>query len=177
MYTYNEVTMNCSAETAFRYAREVERWPELLSHYRRTSFEQGGSDTGGKVEMAAYRLFKPLKWPVWWTSDMEIDEAKQVVQYKHIKGVTRNMEVEWRLEPVAEDAVKVSIIHRWYSPPFGRRMLAGIICDMFVHAIADRTLQGLKQHAEQEQLEKQEKQEQQEQVRQAGRESLQVLRV
>ncbi|MFF2089764.1 SRPBCC family protein [Paenibacillus sp. NPDC058174] len=171
MYTYNEVIMNCPAETAFRYAREVERWPELLPHYRRTSFEQGGSGVGGKVEMAAYRPFKPLKWPVWWTSDMEVDEVKQVVHYKHIKGVTRNMEVEWRLEPMSEDAVKVSIVHRWYRPPFGRRLIAGTICDQFVHAIADLTLQGLKRHAEQEQLEKQER------VRRAGIEGMQVVRV
>ncbi|WP_336786645.1 SRPBCC family protein [Paenibacillus sp. MMO-177] len=150
MYTRNEITINCDKKTAFRYAREVENWPVLLPHYRGVQFEQGGSDRGGLVMMRAVRPFKPFKWPVWWVSEMNVDEQLCSVYYKHVRGVTSGMEVEWRIEePQGErDQVKVTIIHRWLQPPLGRRLAADMIGEVFVYAIADRTLRGLKQQIE-----------------------------
>lgn len=151
MYTRNEITINCDKHTAFRYARQVEQWPSLLGHYRDVQFEQGSSERGGVVLMRAVRPFKPFKWPVWWVSEMQVDEQQCSVYYKHVRGVTSGMEVEWQIEPLAErDQVTVIIIHRWLQPPFGRRLASDMIGEVFVHAIADRTLQGLKERIEQQ---------------------------
>ncbi|MUT65371.1 SRPBCC family protein [Paenibacillus sp. NEAU-GSW1] len=156
MRTYNEITMQCSADTAFQFAKQVESWPELLSHYRSVTFRQGDSSkNNGLVEMAAVRPFNRLRWPVRWTSQMEVNESRRLVKYLHVRGVTRGMEVEWRLEredASQDNSVIVSIVHRWRQPPFGRRLAAGIIGRLFVHAIAQRTLQGLKRHAEHAEL-------------------------
>lgn len=149
MYTHNEIMMKCSLETAFRYARQVEFWPELLPHYRSTVFHRGGSEHGGLVEMAAIRSFKPFNWPVWWVSEMEVRPEEMVIAYKHIRGVTKGMEVEWRLANEG-DSVIVSITHQWDRPPIGRQLASNLIGEVFVHAIADQTLQGLKLQAEQE---------------------------
>lgn len=149
MYTYNEIKMNCKPDIAFRYASQVEAWPQLLPHYRHIKFHRGSGGKGGLVEMAAVRPFKPFNWPVWWMSEMNVKPEEHFVGYTHIQGVTRGMEVEWRLEDEG-DQVKVSIIHKWDRPPLGRRLAAAIIGHMFVHVIADRTLQGLKLQAEAE---------------------------
>ncbi|MCM3627575.1 SRPBCC family protein [Paenibacillus glycanilyticus] len=155
MYTRNEITINCDKNTAFRYARQVEQWPALLPHYRGVQFEQGSSDQGGLVMMRAVRPFKPFKWPVWWVSEMRVDDQQCSVYYKHVRGVTSGMEVEWQIEPHGhERQVKVIIIHRWLQPPFGRRLASDMIGDLFVHAIADRTLQGLKEQIELQDVQK-----------------------
>jgi ribosome-associated toxin RatA of RatAB toxin-antitoxin module len=149
MYTRNEITINCDQETAFQFARQVERWPMLLPHYRGVQFEEGSSEEGGLVMMKAVRPFKPFGWPVWWVSQMDIDQQRRSVFYKHVRGVTAGMEVEWQIEPQGhKDQVKVVIIHRWLQPPFGRKLASGMIGDLFVYAIADRTLQGLKRQIE-----------------------------
>ncbi|MFF2479420.1 SRPBCC family protein [Paenibacillus sp. NPDC058071] len=148
MYTYNETTMRCSPEIAFRYASEVEKWPELLSHYRSTFFYEGNGRQGGVVEMAAVRPFPFFNWPVWWRSEMKVDEPGRRVLYTHTRGVTKGMEVEWRLVPEGESSVKVSIKHVWNEPPFGRRRIARLIGAWFVYVIAQRTLNGLRLQAE-----------------------------
>jgi Polyketide cyclase / dehydrase and lipid transport. len=153
MYTRNEITINCDKNTAFQYARQVEQWPVLLPHYRAVRFEQGSSDQGGLVLMKAVRPFKPFKWPVWWVSEMNVDEQSCSVYYKHVRGVTTGMEVEWLIESIGHGnqvQVKVIIIHRWLQPPFGRRLASDMIGEVFVYAIADRTLQGLKEQIEQQ---------------------------
>ncbi|KQO17176.1 SRPBCC family protein [Paenibacillus sp. Leaf72] len=147
MHTYNEVTMRCEPLTAFHYARKIENWPQLLPHYRQIQFRYGGSERGGLVKMAAVRPFKRFQWPVWWESEMVISEEELMVGYRHVRGVTKGMEVEWRIVPAGEK-VSVSIVHRWNAPPWSRRLFASFIGNWFVYAIAERTLQGLKQQAE-----------------------------
>ncbi|ANY69072.1 hypothetical protein BBD42_23250 [Paenibacillus sp. BIHB 4019] len=147
MHTYNEVTMRCEPLTAFHYARKIENWPQLLPHYRQIQFRYGGSERGGLVKMAAVRPFKRFQWPVWWESEMVVSEEELMVGYRHVRGVTKGMEVEWRIVPAGEK-VSVSIVHRWNAPPWSRRLFASFIGNWFVYAIAERTLQGLKQKAE-----------------------------
>ncbi|QAY66074.1 hypothetical protein [Paenibacillus protaetiae] len=120
----------------------MELWPERLSHYRRTAFRQGSGEDGGIVEMAAVRAFRNLRWPVWWVSTMEVNRTLPVIRYRHIKGVTKGMDVEWRFQET-DGGVKVSIIHQWMKPPLLRRLAANGIGRIFVHHIADQTLAGL----------------------------------
>jgi aromatase len=72
------------------------------------------------------------------------------VRYHHIGGVTRGMDVEWRIAP-AGDGTDVIIVHR-FAPPWpwpGSWIARRLVCGFFVHAIADRTLAGIKAYAEQ----------------------------
>ena len=147
----------------FACAAAVERWPEWLAHYRWVRFvkrtpdgsgggegEAGGGDGGGLVEMAAWRRFGPLRWPVRWVSEMRVDREAPAVRYRHVRGITRGMDVEWAF---ASDGgrVTVTITHRWSGPPWplvGGVVAAGIIGPVFVHAIAQRTLAGVARVAE-----------------------------
>ncbi|TYP72581.1 type II toxin-antitoxin system RatA family toxin [Paenibacillus methanolicus] len=148
MRTLNEVGINGPIETVFEIARRIDLWPERLAHYRKVRVLEGDLETSGVVEMAAYREFERMNWPVWWISTMEIDREEARIRYRHIRGVTKGMEVEWRLAQVGPDDTRVTIVHEWKQPPIGRRMAGGFIGHVFVHHIADQTLAGLKLAAE-----------------------------
>lgn len=137
--------------TMFALAADVERWPAHLSHYRWVRVLERRPD-GGLVEMAAWRPFGPLRYPTWWVSEMTIDPVTPAVRYRHIRGITRGMDVLWAFEPRAE-GLDVSITHRWDGPawPLLRVPAAGlVILPLFVHHIAQRTLAGLAGAAERE---------------------------
>ena len=149
MRTVDRAIIRASIDDAFRAASDVERWPELLPHYRWVRFLERRPD-GGVVEMSANRPFGPLNWPTWWVSEMWIEPACRAVRYRHVRGVTSGMDVEWTLRDGA-DGVDVSIVHEWSGPPWPliRRPAAEwVIGPVFVHGIASRTLAGLKRAVE-----------------------------
>ena len=149
MRTVDRAIIRASIDDAFRAASDVELWPELLPHYRWVRFLERRPD-GGVVEMSANRPFGPLNWPTWWVSEMWIEPARRAVRYRHVRGVTSGMDVEWTLRDGA-DGVDVSIVHEWGGPPWPliRRPAAEwVIGPVFVHGIASRTLAGLKRAVE-----------------------------
>jgi ribosome-associated toxin RatA of RatAB toxin-antitoxin module len=144
MRTVDRLVVRAPVARVFAAAADVERWPTLLSHYRWVRMLERRAG-GGVVEMAAYRPFGPLKYPTWWVSEMEIDRAAPAVRYKHVRGITTGMEVEWRLVPQGEHT-EVTIVHQWDGPrwPLIRRPAAEwVIGPVFVHGIASRTLAGI----------------------------------
>jgi hypothetical protein len=100
--------------------------------------------------MAAWRPFGVVKYPTWWLSEMEIVPEKWEVRYRHVGGITKGMDVVWRLEQHA-GRVEVTIVHEWAGPrwPFIGRIAADwVIGPVFIHGIASRTLAGVKRKAE-----------------------------
>ena len=139
------------ADVVFRVAADVERWPEILPHYRWVTFEDKRSFGRGVVEMAAWRdFFGPVRWPTWWKSEMEADPDEPIVRYHHIGGITTGMDVEWLFLP-ADHGTVVRIIHEWDGPSWpliGSLAADRIIGPHFVSAIAQRTLAGVCAEAE-----------------------------
>jgi len=133
----------------FALAADVERWPVHLTHYRWVRFLEPRPE-GGLVEMAAWRPFGPLRWPTWWVSEMAVDRAAPAVRYRHVRGVTRGLDVLWAFAPRA-DGVEVTLTHWWEGPawPLVGPPAAGlVILPVFVHGVAQRTLAGLARVAE-----------------------------
>lgn len=133
----------------FRAASDVERWPEWLPHYRWVRFLERRAD-GGIVEMAAWRPFGAFRYPTWWVSDMAIDREEPRIRYRHIRGITKGMDVAWEFAP-GSTHVTVTITHRWDGPawPLIRRPAAELVIGpVFVHGIAQRTLAGIARQAE-----------------------------
>lgn len=150
MQTVDEAHVGAPVERMFALAATVERWPEWLPHYRYVRVLERHHDRQ-VVEMSANRPFGPLNWPTWWTSEMWIEPARHAVRYRHVRGITRRMDVEWLLTPTPS-GTHVSIVHEWDGPawPLIRRPAASwVIGPVFVHGIASRTLAGLKRVAEQ----------------------------
>ena len=130
-------------------------WPAHLAHYRFVRFRERASDGGGIVEMAANRPFGPFNWPTWWLSEMQVvgaTGATPAVRFRHIGGLTRGMEVEWRLE-ARDGGTRVELVHVWDGPHWpliGVFAATAVIGPVFVHGIASRTLAGLARVAERE---------------------------
>lgn len=147
MTILDEHRMSAPANICFRVAADVERWPDILPHYRRVRFrEQRGFGTG-RVEMAAWRDFAgPVRYPTWWVSDMHVAEDEPAVFYRHVDGITRGMDVKWSFSPASTDTTLVRITHTWDGPPWpliGPLAWRLIIAQHFVSAIAQRTLAGV----------------------------------
>lgn len=151
MRTVDTIRIRAPVDRVFAAARAVERWPEILPHYRWVKVLES-RDGGALVEMAAWRPFGPLRWPTWWVSEMEVSPAAPVVRYRHVRGITMGMEVVWRVTPAPQlaGASDVEIVHEWRGPPLplGGLIARVIIGPVFIHGIASRTLAGLKRHVE-----------------------------
>ncbi len=149
MKTLDERVVRAPPARVFALAADVERWPRLLPHYRWVRLLERRPD-GGIVEMAAWRPFGPLRWPTWWVSEMWIARDRFEVRYRHVQGITRGMEVLWRLVP-RDGGTHVAITHEWEGPAWplvGGLAAEWIIGPIFIHGIASRTLAGIGRCAE-----------------------------
>ncbi len=64
MRTVDQLVMQAPVERVFEAAANVERWPDLLPHYRWVTMRERNGD-GGIVEMAAWRPFGNVRWWYW----------------------------------------------------------------------------------------------------------------
>ena len=151
MHTIDRITIRAPLERVFGFARDVERWPEILPHYRWVRMLERRAD-GGRVEMAAWRPFGPLplRYPAWWVSEMRIEPGARIIRYRHVRGITTGMDVRWSLTENG-GGVDVEIAHDWAGPSWpliGRLVADLVIGPVFVHGIASRTLAGIRRRAE-----------------------------
>ena len=140
MHTETVAHIDGSAEAVFAYAARIEDWPRLLPHYRSvTVIASAGSER--LVEMRARRDRIPVGW---WARQVVLP-AEGRIRYTHVRGVTRGMEVEWRITPAAGGVV-VTIVHdlRLGWPLIGRIVADRIIGPGFVEPIAGATLRRIK---------------------------------
>lgn len=154
--TVDALHVRAPLERIFAVAADVEAWPRHLSHYRWVHMQERARDGGGIVAMSANRPFGPLGWPTFWTSEMAVarpgsgHEDGPWIRFRHIRGITRRMDVEWRFREVGE-GTDVSIVHVWDGPRWpliGGIAATQVIGPVFVHGIASRTLAGLARVAE-----------------------------
>jgi len=141
VHTETVVRIDGSAEAVFQYAARIEEWPRWLPHYRSVRVIEARGDER-VVEMRARRG----RIPVWWWARQVVLPADRRIRYTHLRGMTRSMEVEWRIEPRGSGGVEVTIVHdlrlRW--PVIGRAVGDWIIGPLFVESIAGATLRRIK---------------------------------
>ena len=150
MRTVDEQLTRADPDSAFASAADVERWPEILPHYRWVRFQRKDGFAEGIVEMAAYRHFGPLPYPTWWVSEMEHDPEARTVTYRHVDGITKGMDVVWEAIP-RDDGTLLRIVHEWDGPRWP--LIGGFAADHvigphFIKFIASRTLAGVVRDAE-----------------------------
>jgi ribosome-associated toxin RatA of RatAB toxin-antitoxin module len=147
MRTVDRIRVRAPLARVFAHAKSVTRWPAILPHYRWVRVLENGL-----VEMAAWRPFGGgiVKYPTWWVSEMTVNEPAGEIRYRHVRGITRGMDVVWRLIEEG-DGVQAEIVHTWDGPPWpviGRLAADLVIGPVFIHGIASRTLAGIKAAAE-----------------------------
>jgi len=150
MRTVDRIRVHAPFARVFAAASSVTRWPAILPHYRWVRMLEGGL-----VEMAAWRPFGPfIKYPTWWVSEMTVDRPAGEIRYRHVRGITREMQVVWRLVEIGGGSVgdvEIEIVHTWDGPrwPLVGRLAANLVIGpVFIHGIASRTLAGIKRAAE-----------------------------
>lgn len=150
MLTIDEIRASATPDLCFRMAADVERWPEILPHYRWVRFHRKDGFGTGRVEMAAWRPFGPVRYPTWWVSEMEADPGAGTVVYRHVDGITSGMDVRWEVRDEGEHTL-LRIVHEWEGPGWplvGRFAAEAVIGPHFVSHIAGRTLAGIAAAAE-----------------------------
>ncbi len=149
MRTLNTIAIRAPLARVFEAASSVERWPDMLPHYRWVRVLERHDDWD-LVDMAAWRPFGFVKYPTWWVCEMRIDRTRHEVRYRHVRGITRGMEVVWSLEE-RDGVVRVSIVHEWGGPRWpviGTFAANAVIGPVFIHGIAARTLAGIRRSLE-----------------------------
>lgn len=145
MFTEDHITIDAAPERIFALAARVEDWPEILPHYRRVTVLR---DDGARrlVEMAASRDGIPVKW----AAIQELEPARHAIHFRHVRGVTRGMVVQWSIEPGAH-GTSVGIAHRFepnWPRPIGPLIARYVVGELFVHNVAGKTLRQIKRLAE-----------------------------
>lgn len=146
----NTIEIRAPLDRIFQLGAYVERWPDFLPHYRYVRLLEDDLTPYGRrriVQMGAVRDWIPVNW----TSIQEHRPAENRIVFRHIKGATKGMDVEWRLEQRG-DHVHVTIHHEFDPPwpligPWAARVVVG---QFFVHAIATKTLRCIRDRAERE---------------------------
>jgi uncharacterized membrane protein len=136
--------MRAPYDRIFDLAADVERWPEILPHYR---YVRPVPDPNGERRFAMGARRGPI--PVTWEAIQRPMRNERRIEFVHTGGVTRGMWVAWRFEP-RDGAVDVSIEHRlelrW--PLIGELVARSVIGPQFIEAIAGRTLRRVRELAE-----------------------------
>jgi ribosome-associated toxin RatA of RatAB toxin-antitoxin module len=143
MHTENGIEIRGDIKRIFQIAAQVDKWPEILPHYRWVRVLQR-KKRRTTVEMAARRG----RIPVSWTAVQEVFPYERIT-YKHIKGFTTGMDVTWSFKPV-QGRVEVVITHDFALvwPLVGGFVSKYIVGALFVKPIASRTLHHIKQTVE-----------------------------
>jgi ribosome-associated toxin RatA of RatAB toxin-antitoxin module len=144
MHAENAILIGADIGRVYALAAAVERWPQLLPHYRWVRVLQDGGDCR-LVEMAARRD----AIPVWWCAEQRLSPDVPRITFRHVRGITSGMEVEWSFEPTA-GGVLVTIRHdlALRMPMLGRPLANWVIGPLFVRHIAAKTLGRIKEVAE-----------------------------
>ena len=153
MKSSNTVTINAPYDRIFDLGSRVERWAQILPHYRYVKLLR---DEGNRrlVRMSAWRDFVPVTWTAVETIHQGTADQPGRIEFKHVRGMVRGMEVVWLFEVEGEHGpVRVTIAHDLPAPPFPVRILGPALIDRvvgqgFIGHIAGKTLRRIKELAE-----------------------------
>ena len=150
MELVNEIHIAGDPDRIYQLAADIHDWPRILPHYRYVKVQERGNNHGIDsvvAEMGASRDGFPVKW----RARQELLPESRRIRFQHIGGITRGMQVEWRIEPESE-SVRVSIHHSlaYPVPILGALFAEYIVGRLFVHNIAGKTLRCIKTIAESE---------------------------
>jgi aromatase len=155
MRTSIQRSVRADPMVAYRLAAAVEDWPRILPHYRSVTVRETSDDGLTRtVEMRARRDVLPagpalLAVPLRWTAIQTLRPEIPRVDFEHIRGVTKGMQVAWRFEASANQTLVITIEHA-FSPswPVPDVLVHAIVGEYFVNGVAGRTLRIIGQLAE-----------------------------
>ena len=149
MHTENEIFIQADIAEIYQLAASVERWPEILPHYRWVHVLRDDGDRR-LVEMAARRDRIPVRW----RAEQRLFPEEPRITFRHVGGFTKGMAVKWVFGPTKQGGVRVAILHdlpRLLGLPLAGDLAANwIVGPLFIKDIAGKTLKKIKELAEAE---------------------------
>jgi len=181
MNTTNRIQIAAPFERLFALAADIVRWPDVLPHYRYVKILKQSNVQGPKSKVtidnsdrqpptldSGPRTLDSGLWtvvaemaarhrgiPLWWRTIQRPKPSERRIEFTHIAGITKGMEVQWTFDEVGNSCggpVWLVQIHHQFSPPWtaiGRRLADQIIGKMFVFEVANKTLKKMKEISEQ----------------------------
>lgn len=151
MQSIISISIDAPPARVLELAGDIERWPSLLPHYRKVTVQSRVAERV-VAQMVAVRQFGPLPVPVTWRAEQWADASDDQdlrLHFRHVRGVTRGMQVTWHIRPDGPGA-QVTIEHdfRRPLPLLGSELLPRFVNRFFVRPIAGRTLTTFKALAE-----------------------------
>ena len=144
MHTVHHATIAAPLDAVFAITRDVEAWPRLLADYRWCRV----------LERTPQRLVFAMSgwirgWPARWTAVQEPRPREKRITFRHVRGITRGMTVEWRFAP-STTGVDVTLVHDLVMgwPLIGRLVSDLIVGPVFIDYIARKTLRAVQALAE-----------------------------
>ena len=142
MRTASSVEIAAEPRAIYDLVEDIARWPTLLPHYRFVKVLR--EEPAERIAiMAARRGSIPVRW----TAAERLFPGVPRIEFTHVAGWTKGMEVAWRFEPVAA-GTRVTIDHELDMrrvPLVGDFFARRVIGDFFIHSIANATLARFKQ--------------------------------
>ena len=153
MKTSNTVVIDAPYERIFELGSRVERWAQILPHYRYVKVlrEEGNRRL---VRMSAWRDFVPVTWSAVQTIRPGTAEQPGRIEFHHVRGLVKGMDVAWLFDVRGERGpVHITIAHDLPDPPFpvkvlGPRQNDRVVGQGFIGYIAGKTLRRIKELAE-----------------------------
>ena len=138
------IWIDASPDAVFPLVADLPRWPERLPHYR---YVRVLGESNGETLAAMSARRGPI--PVFWHAVQTPDRAARRIRFRHVRGITRGMDVLWTLDP-ERGGTRARILHEldltW--PWIGSWVAEQVIGRGFIHPIASRTLARFKAIAE-----------------------------
>lgn len=145
MTAQQSIDVQASAQRVYALAQDIAAWPRRLPHYRYVTVLQQSERTRVAI-MAARRDWIPVRW----TAQERLLPEVPRIEFTHLSGWARGMEVAWTFDAIP-GGTRVTILHDLdglrvplVRSPWGR----DIISNMFIQPIARRTLARMKSLAE-----------------------------
>lgn len=142
----SEISIHIDAppDLVYSLVSDLDHWPVWLNHYRYVRVLERTED-GVHAAMSAWRGLIP----VFWHALQKAEPTTRTIRFKHVRGITRGMDVLWTIEP-EEKGTRARIYHdldlKW--PVIGRWFSEQVIARCFIDPIAGRTLVSFKNIAE-----------------------------
>ena len=144
MHSEISIWIDAPVDSVFPLAADLGHWERALPHYRyvRILSRSGGAT---RAAMSARRGVIP----VFWEAVQTTDPATRTIRFRHVRGVTRGMEVLWTLVE-ERGGTRARIDHdldlKW--PLVGSWVAERVIARGFIQPIAAKTLRRFKALAE-----------------------------
>jgi ribosome-associated toxin RatA of RatAB toxin-antitoxin module len=142
--TRNTVEIWAPPGAVYALGADTARWPHILPHYRWVRV----LETRGATQVVAMSAWRDI-FPIRWVAEQTNDPVAPHIAFRHVRGWTKGMDVEWIFEPIA-GGTRVTIEHRlaFVFPVAAGWIGKHIVSNYFIHGVATKTLARMKALAE-----------------------------